>query len=234
MVPAKILAVDQDHSTYESFKGALSRRGYEMHTTSNMDQALTLSGAHAYAAALISATLLEPRFPLDTLLAEMPQLPIILTIFPEQTCLLPPYWDQVVCHVLGKPLMLESVCLVLDRTLELATLRAQLRRQRQEWGALHHLRSTSEDGESPTEEPLLSLSEALVYCLRGIVPDLGRLGGGSLHHMVLSHVEKLLLSIVLDECRGNQVKSAEILGINRNTLRKRLRDFDLLPPRHSP
>jgi DNA-binding protein Fis len=59
------------------------------------------------------------------------------------------------------------------------------------------------------------------------------LGRGSLYRAVLSHVEKLLLSVVMSECRGNQVKAAEILGINRNTLRKKLREFGIPSPRKS-
>jgi DNA-binding protein Fis len=50
---------------------------------------------------------------------------------------------------------------------------------------------------------------------------------------VLSHVEKLLLTVVLKECRGNQVKSADILGINRNTLRKKMRELQITPWRRS-
>jgi two-component system nitrogen regulation response regulator GlnG len=44
----------------------------------------------------------------------------------------------------------------------------------------------------------------------------------------------VLLTIVLTECRGNQVKSADILGINRNTLRKRIRELRLSVPRGHP
>jgi two-component system nitrogen regulation response regulator GlnG len=59
------------------------------------------------------------------------------------------------------------------------------------------------------------------------------LGRGSLHRAVLSYVEKLLLTVVLTECHGNQVKSAEILGINRNTLRKKLRELEITLLRRS-
>lgn len=48
------------------------------------------------------------------------------------------------------------------------------------------------------------------------------------YDMVLSRVEKPLLEIVLREASDNQTRAAEMLGINRNTLRKKLTDHGLL------
>jgi two-component system, NtrC family, nitrogen regulation response regulator GlnG len=48
-----------------------------------------------------------------------------------------------------------------------------------------------------------------------------------LYHRILRDVEGPLLTATLTATRGNQIKAAEILGVNRNTLRKKLRDLDL-------
>jgi Fis family transcriptional regulator len=51
---------------------------------------------------------------------------------------------------------------------------------------------------------------------------------GDLYQLVLGQVEKPLFEAVLDYTKGNQSEAAEILGINRGTLRKKLRTYDLL------
>jgi Fis family transcriptional regulator len=44
---------------------------------------------------------------------------------------------------------------------------------------------------------------------------------------VLAEVEKPMLSEVLRHCDGKQIRAAELLGINRATLRKKLREYGL-------
>jgi two-component system, NtrC family, nitrogen regulation response regulator GlnG len=44
-----------------------------------------------------------------------------------------------------------------------------------------------------------------------------------LYDQVIQEVEKPLLHITLDFCSGNKLKAAELLGINRNTLSKKLK-----------
>jgi Fis family transcriptional regulator len=51
---------------------------------------------------------------------------------------------------------------------------------------------------------------------------------GDLYEMVLGEVEEPLFKTVLDYTKGNQSVAAEILGINRATLRKKLRHYQLL------
>lgn len=51
--------------------------------------------------------------------------------------------------------------------------------------------------------------------LRGAEPH-------SIHEMVLEAVEKPLLEVVMKHAEGNQSRAAEWLGINRNTLRRKL------------
>lgn len=53
--------------------------------------------------------------------------------------------------------------------------------------------------------------------------------GGRIYRGVMARVELPLLRHALELCGGNQLKAAKMLGINRNTLRKRLRLLGLLP-----
>ncbi len=50
----------------------------------------------------------------------------------------------------------------------------------------------------------------------------------SMHDMLIKLVEKPLLEVVMAKAEGNQSKAAEWLGINRNTLRRKLSDHELL------
>ena len=48
-----------------------------------------------------------------------------------------------------------------------------------------------------------------------------------LYTRVLNEMERPLISLTLAATRGNQIKAAEILGLNRNTLRKKIRELDI-------
>jgi two-component system nitrogen regulation response regulator GlnG len=55
--------------------------------------------------------------------------------------------------------------------------------------------------------------------------------GSGLHDDILALVEPILLRETLSAVDGNQIKAASLLGINRNTLRKKLNDYDIDPAR---
>ena len=52
-------------------------------------------------------------------------------------------------------------------------------------------------------------------------------GDAGLYNRILREVEKPLIEQTLDATRGNQIRAAEVLGLNRNTLRKKIRDLDI-------
>jgi len=58
--------------------------------------------------------------------------------------------------------------------------------------------------------------------------DLGASEPANMHDMLLRTVEKPLLEVVLARAGGNQSRAAQWLGLNRNTLRKKLQEHGLL------
>lgn len=74
--------------------------------------------------------------------------------------------------------------------------------------------------------------KAIDECLRASVEqylkDLRGAEPNGLHEMFLAAAEKPLLDVVLRHAEGNQSKAAQWLGINRNTLRRKLLDHKLL------
>jgi Fis family transcriptional regulator len=71
------------------------------------------------------------------------------------------------------------------------------------------------------------LSELTDEALRGYFNRLNGHKPGDLYQLVLGEVEKPLFRAVLNYTNGNQSEAAEILGMNRGTLRKKLRTYKL-------
>ncbi|MCB1516032.1 MAG: nitrogen regulation protein NR(I) [Hyphomicrobiaceae bacterium] len=56
---------------------------------------------------------------------------------------------------------------------------------------------------------------------------------GGVYHEIIDQVEIPLISMILNACRGNQIRAAEVLGLNRNTLRKKIRTHQIEVVRQS-
>jgi two-component system, NtrC family, nitrogen regulation response regulator GlnG len=83
--------------------------------------------------------------------------------------------------------------------------------------------ATVESGNTPKE-----LSEVVERYLAGHFASYGReLPPPGLYDRILQHIEKPLLMAALAATRGNQIRAAALLGLNRNTLRKKIRDLDI-------
>ena len=55
----------------------------------------------------------------------------------------------------------------------------------------------------------------------------GTLPAAGLYDRIVREVERPLIELCLEATRGNQIQAAKLLGVNRNTLRKKIRDLDI-------
>lgn len=72
------------------------------------------------------------------------------------------------------------------------------------------------------------ISECVRRSLDRYFRDLDGEKASGVYDMVLSQVERSMLEVVMHQVNGNQTLAAELLGINRNTLRRKLNEYDLL------
>lgn len=76
-----------------------------------------------------------------------------------------------------------------------------------------HLLETSGDSE---------LSACVRKMMKQYFKDLDGEDPTNIYDMVVANVERPLLEVVMHQARGNQTRAADLLGLNRNTLRKKL------------
>jgi len=71
------------------------------------------------------------------------------------------------------------------------------------------------------------LSDCVTYSIERYFNDLNGEVPSNLHNFFINEVEKPFLEVVMTQVNGNQSRAADILGINRNTLRKKLKTYNL-------
>ena len=69
------------------------------------------------------------------------------------------------------------------------------------------------------------LTEAVKKTLSIYLDQLGDQTATDIHDMVIRHVEKAMFEWVLEQAKGNQTKAASMLGVSRNTLRRKLEQY---------
>ncbi len=71
------------------------------------------------------------------------------------------------------------------------------------------------------------LSQCIQASLINYFEDLDGHAPGNLYDIVLTEIEKPLLEVVMEQTDNNVTKAAEILGLNRGTLRKKLQKYNI-------
>jgi len=86
----------------------------------------------------------------------------------------------------------------------------------------------TDDTSAPKEQEEISqLYNAVKHSIRRYLYELDGTSPHDMYELVLKQIERPLLEAVLEHTRGNQSKAAEYLGLNRGTLRKKLRLYNL-------
>ena len=72
------------------------------------------------------------------------------------------------------------------------------------------------------------LSDQVAKSMRRYFKELDGEKTTNIYHMALKEVEEPLLQSVMEQCKGNQTLASQILGLNRGTLRTKLKNYNLL------
>jgi len=73
----------------------------------------------------------------------------------------------------------------------------------------------------------INLSDNVDILLDQYFEDLGGDEPSAIYEMVITTIEKPLLLYIMNQAEGNQSNAAKILGLNRNTLRKKLKQHKI-------
>lgn len=79
----------------------------------------------------------------------------------------------------------------------------------------------------PNKAPDSSLESYLEIKMGEFVKGMRNGSARNLHPILIAAVERPLITSALNETRGNQIQAAELLGLNRNTLRKKIVDLHI-------
>ncbi len=87
-------------------------------------------------------------------------------------------------------------------------------------------RSTQQQSRKTTTKDIF-LEDFVERKLKDFVKKIHASRSSNLYALLLKEIEKPLINLTLKETKGNQVKAAAILGLNRNTLRKKIKELKI-------
>jgi len=110
----------------------------------------------------------------------------------------------------------------LTRTLVITGSRTVLKRASKFMQVMARQSATGANGKEA-----LSLEDYLDWKMGDFVKGMRDGSGRNLHPMLINAIERPLITRALQETKGNQIQAAELLGLNRNTLRKKIHDLHI-------
>jgi DNA-binding protein Fis len=110
----------------------------------------------------------------------------------------------------------------LTRTLLITGSKPVLKRVSKFMQSFGRAKSSASGGTTP-----LCLEDYVERKMADFVKGMRNGSGRNLHPMLISAIERPLITKALQETKGNQIQAAELLGLNRNTLRKKIHDLHI-------
>jgi Fis family transcriptional regulator len=92
--------------------------------------------------------------------------------------------------------------------------------------------TAANDLDTPTAPAASNLREAVTTAVRDYLEQLDGQLSSDVYQMVLAEVEAPLLAEIMEYTRNNQTKASIMLGLNRGTLRKKLKQYNLISDRN--
>jgi len=117
----------------------------------------------------------------------------------------------------------------LTQALIITGTRSALRRASKFMQALNRSKPNASNGQAAP-----SLEDFIERKMGDFVKGMRNGSGRNLHPMLISAIERPLITRALQETKGNQIQAAELLGLNRNTLRKKIHDLHIPVKRERP
>jgi DNA-binding protein Fis/ActR/RegA family two-component response regulator len=239
MPKERILVASSDLDAYQKINKVLKRKiGETIHTKTAIETIAQIEKT-AFAAIFIDLDdkkIKDSRI-IEKIGAKGDNTIVVLIIPRKKIALLPKIMKTHSYNYLIKPFHPSEINMVLnsaEKTHALSREFKALKTNIKEFedaikGSGQKLPSSDSKGGAAEGGPV-SLEAFIEERLNRFIKKLNGAKGANFYDMIIAEIEKPLISLALKETRGNQIKAATLLGINRNTLRKKVTELRLSIP----
>lgn len=235
MPKERILVVSSDYDAYQKINKVLKKKfGEIVHTKTPIE---TIAQTEKTAFAVIFIDLDDKKIKdsriIEKIDAKGENTVVILIIPRKKIALLPKFMKTHSYNYLVKPFHPSEINMVLHNAekthslnKEFKSLRANIKELEDTIKSMGQKTAPDSKGEAIEIRPL-SLEAFIDERLNRFIKKLNGAKGANFYNMIITEIEKPLISLALKETKGNQIKAATLLGINRNTLRKKITELKL-------
>lgn len=228
MPKERLLVVSSDNATYQKINKALKKKVAEIVYTRTPIETITKLDKGRFTAIFIDVgdrKIRDSRI-IEKLDAHSDSALIIYIIPRTQVNQISMVIDRPFYNYLLKPFHPAEAAMIFNRAERFDALNKELLRLRP------HLKAASGNSKDTAPDQQIeklpsSLEGFIEERLNRFVKKINGAKGTNLYNMIITEIERPLISLALRETKGNQIKAANLLGINRNTLRKKIQELKI-------